>query len=132
VTPLQYLLILVFFKVVILFYILNYHFQGDIDNVIKHCKDNPMTLVLYFTVLYLAGAFVLFPVTIIMISSAFAYTHIWGILYGTIITVVHTYISCNIGFALVFLFGRYLLHDFVRHNVTDGDKRFEILRRITS
>merc|ERR1712194_515268 len=91
-----------------------------------------MALVLYFTAMYLIGAFVLFPVTIIMISSAFAFTHIWGFLPGAIITIVHTYVTCNIGFVLVFLFGRYLLHDFVRHNVTDGDKRFDMLRKITS
>jgi len=55
----------------------------------------------------------LFPKSIILISMAFSYAHIWGVWYGAAFSVLFNYFCINIAHTLAFLIGRYIFGDFI-------------------
>ena len=59
---------------------------------------------------------------------AFAFSHVWGPVYGTAYTLGLNLILCNISFVLSFLLGRYLFRDCVKRFLYN--EKFETLNKI--
>jgi uncharacterized membrane protein YdjX (TVP38/TMEM64 family) len=100
-------------KVTLLGYIINAVFDGDIDQFIFDMRIQPAKLAGIFLVFYILGSLFLFPISVILISLAFSYTHIWGVFYGGIFSVFFNYFCINIASVIAFLIGRYLFGDFI-------------------
>ena len=72
---------------------------------------------IFFLALYIIGSVFLFPVSLLITSMGYAYTHIWGPLYGLIFVLVWNYLCASIAYSFVFLCARYFFGDFVYSRV---------------
>lgn len=102
--------------------------QSKVEKLIEENKDNPAVLIFYFTLFYIAGAFLILPPSFIFVTTSMTFVAMWGPMKGAGIAVLHGVISCNIAFIIVFLSARYLIKDCVK-NMTKDYQTFNILNR---
>ena len=79
-------MVLLLLKAVFLGLVVNEIFDGDVDGFLLHMRTQPVKLALLFLVFYIAGAIFLFPVSVLLTSMAFTFSHIWGPMDGLLIT----------------------------------------------
>lgn len=105
--------LLLIVKTTAILYVINAVFDGDFDHFIFDMRKQPFKLAGIFMIFYLLGSLFLFPISVILMTMAFAFTHIWGIWYGGFFSVFYNYVCINVTFTTCFLLGRYLFGDFI-------------------
>jgi uncharacterized membrane protein YdjX (TVP38/TMEM64 family) len=105
------LIALIMIKLLIMYLVFSEKFQEFIDEFIRSYSHRPLLLVSYFSLLYIAGQFVLFPPSILYMATSMAFVRIWGPLYGPLYSILLGQFALSIAFALVFLCARYLFSD---------------------
>ena len=107
------LVLILVLKAVFLGLIVNEIFDGDVDGFLLHMSNQPGRLALLFLAFYIVGSVFLFPVSILLTTMSFIFTHIWGPMDGVIITFCWHAVCTNVAYTLVFLTTRHLFGDYV-------------------
>lgn len=107
------MIVILLFKIFILSVVINYLFEGRFDMFLAEMHSQPYKLALYFLAAYFIGAVFMFPAVLLGATMAYAYTHIFGVLYGSLFTLVLNYICMTISYSFVFLVTRYVFGDYV-------------------
>jgi len=123
-TSLVSLIVILVLKALLLGFVVKFLFGGNIDEFLFEMRAQPIKLALYFVAFYIVGSVFLFPVSILITAMAYAFTHIWGPLYGLLFVLVWNYFCANIAFSFVFLVSRYIFGDFVYSRVIQNKKFF--------
>lgn len=85
---------------------------------------------LYFVIFHLISGILMFPLTLVIVSMAFAFSHVWGPVRGAVYAISLNLVLCNISFVLSFLLGRYMFRDCVKRFVVGRDGKFAALDRV--
>jgi uncharacterized membrane protein YdjX (TVP38/TMEM64 family) len=110
-------------------YLLKENFSEDIDEIIEESEDNPTRLIGIFIVFYIVSALILFPLNFIIISAAFAFSHLWGFWTGFWFTFVLNAFCSNLIFIIAFFLGKYMLHDCVKKYIVGKNQTLKILNK---
>lgn len=76
-------------------------------------EQKPYKLAALFLAAYVLGAIFMFPVSILMTTMAFTYTHVYGIEEGALLCICLNFVCCFIAYSTVFFGARYFIGDFV-------------------
>ena len=90
---LNILTIIVVGNVLLCIVLLEYFYKDEIDQFMKDYQDRPTELVLIFLAIYVFGCMLMVPPNGVLISVAFTFTKIWGMLWGTIYAVIFNYFA---------------------------------------
>lgn len=124
------LVVILLLKAVLLGLVVNAIFDGDVDGFLLHMRTQPVKLALLFLVFYIAGAIFLFPVSVLLTSMAFTFSHIWGPMDSLLITFTWNAICINLAYTLVFLSSRYLFGDYVYSRMIRYERFFTLDRAV--
>ena len=118
------LVVILVIKFIIIGVVVDQLYGGNIDNFLYVMRSKPIQLAFFFLALYIIGSVFLFPVSLLITTMGYAYTHIWGPLYGLIFVLVWNYLCASIAYSFVFLCARYFFGDFVYSRVIQNRKFF--------
>jgi hypothetical protein len=72
------LIVILIVKALIIGLIVNWVFNGDIDEFMFDMRTKPIKLAFYFLAAYIMGSVFLFPVSVLVTAMAYSFTHIMG------------------------------------------------------
>lgn len=107
------IVVILLLKGLLLWLMIHLVYNGSLDHFLTQMEQYPVKLAFVFMAAYILGAVFMFPVSILMTTMAFTYTHVYGVQKGAILCVTLNFCCCFVAYSFVFFCARYFIGDFV-------------------
>jgi hypothetical protein len=90
------------------------YLRQGIESFLKWIENNAVAGIFAFMLVYFVATIVFIPGSILTLGAGFVFAEAFGLGGGLLVATLSVFIGANLGTILAFLFGRYLLRDWVK------------------
>jgi len=102
------------------------YIRTGVQTFLEWIEENPVPGIFVFMVVYLLATVLFVPGSILTLGAGFVFANAFGLGFGVLLGTVSVFCGASAGAILAFLFGRYLLRDWVK-DLTKNYAIFEAL-----